>query len=121
MSRGSDVLLFCTTDSVVPITRAFFDAHMCNGVVPRLLGFEMQDGLTTKYASTTPCGAYTIFRTLGISTIALNNLMRWMRVGHVTDAYRDVAYDASLRLGGFAAIDAAMTKHRANEHAKRRK
>ena len=115
------VLLFCTTDSVVPITRTFFDEHMRNGVLERLLGFAMEDGLTTSYASRTPCGAYTIFRALKVDSCALSHLLQWMRVGFVSDAYRDTAYNVSIRLGGFARIDELMRTHATVLKNKRRR
>ena len=115
------VLLFCTTDSVVPITRTFFDAHMRNGVLERLLGFAMDDGLTTSYASRTACGAYTIFRMLKIDSCSLSHLLQWMRVGFVSEAYRDMAYNVSIRLGGFSRIDDLMRAHATVLKNKRRR
>lgn len=102
-------LMFCTVDRcMLPVSRDFITTYLTNGVVPRLLGFTMEDGLTTPRASKNADGAYTIFRDLGICTSNLLHLMQWLRTGQLSEAFRQNAYETALRLGGLDVIDRAI-------------
>ena len=102
-------LMFCTVDrDMLPVSRDFIATHLNNSVVPRLLGFAMDDGLTTPRASKNADGAYTIFRDLGICTSDLLHLMQWLRTGQLSATFRQNAYETALRLGGLDAIDRAI-------------
>lgn len=106
---ASPFLMFCMMDrKMLPVSRDFITTHLTNGIVPRLLGFAMDDGLTTPRASKNADGAYTIFRDLGICTSDLLHLMQWLRTGELSETFRQNAYETSLRLGGLDAIDRAM-------------
>lgn len=112
-------MLFCTVDqSMVPILRSFIVKHMNNGVVPRLLGFDTADGLTTACPSRTSTGTYTIFRDLGIHSRELLHLMQWLRTDKLPEIHRQAAYETSLRLGGLDTIDLDMVEPSAKPHAR---
>lgn len=57
----------CKTDgSTVPVLRTFMQEHFDNGVVPRLMGWDTDDGLTTLHPSMDDAQRYTILREIGM-------------------------------------------------------
>ncbi len=103
------LLLFQTFDGcTVPIAESFIRQHMSNGVFPRLLGLPMSDGLTTPQPSADGRQRLTILVDLGVRSTPLLHLMQLLRTGRLPPDCRQEAYEVSLRLGGFAAVDQFM-------------
>ena len=103
------LLLFETCDGcTVPITESFIRQHMSNSVFPRLLGRPMKDGLTTPQPSADGRQRLTILVDLGIRSTPLLHLLQLLRTGRLPPDCLQEAYEVSLRLGGFAAVDRFM-------------
>ena len=86
----------------VPLTEEFIRTHLDNGVFPRLLGWEAEDGLTTREPRRDRVGRHTILSDLGVSREAILELLRFLRVG---GALGEAGYQASLCIGGVEACD----------------
>ena len=110
MNRNANIRLFCTANNtgVVAISDTFILQHLDNGVVPRLLGFARDDGLTEPRPSTNAEGHHTILAQLGIESTPLLHLLQFFRLGSVPPAHRQSMYEVSLRLGGFEKLDQYM-------------
>lgn len=101
------VLLFAMTDgSTVPVLRSFVEQHLDNGVVPRLLGFAMDDGLSTPQPSVDDQQRLTILCQLGIDKSDFLDLLQLLRTQDVTASGHHGARRAALLLGGVEAVDA---------------
>ena len=100
------VLLFAMLDgSTLPLLRTFVEQHLNNGVVPRLLGFPVADGLTTPNPSTDDRKRLTILCELGICKEDFLALLQLLRTRDVTPLALVGARKAALLLGGLEAVD----------------
>ena len=93
-------------DSTVPVLRTFMQEHFNNGVVPRLLGWDTDDGLTTLHPSMDDAQRYTILRELGVVKSDFLSLLQLLRTGDVTEDDWMGARRAALLLGGLDVVDA---------------
>lgn len=102
-----EVLLLATRDgTTVPLLRSHAEQHLCNGIVPRLLGWPVEDGLTTPHPSRDEQGRYTILQDLGVDRGDFLHLLQFFRTPHLSDFALTAARRAALQLGGVAALDA---------------
>lgn len=101
------VLLFAMLDgSTLPVLRSFVDQHLDNGVVPRLLGFPMPDGLSTPNPSMDEKKRLTILCELGMEKQDFLDLLQLLRTRDVAPTALLGARRAALLLGGLDAVDA---------------
>lgn len=101
------VLLFAMLDgSTLPVLRSFVDQHLANGVVPRLLGFPMPDGLSTPNPSMDEKKRLTILCELGMEKQDFLDLLQLLRTRDVTEMALSRARRAALLLGGVEVVDA---------------
>ena len=102
---------FITMDgAMVCVSKEFIRLRMNNGVVPRLLGYAMEDGLTTPEPSRNSEGHLTVLQSMKISREAFAKLLQLLRVGHIPSAFHQIVYDAAVLLGGFECVDAYLAK-----------
>lgn len=102
-----EVLLLATCDgTTVPLLRSHVEQHLCNGIVPRLLGWPMADGLTTPYPSRDDQGRYTILQDLGVDRGDFLHLLQFFRTPDLSEFALGAARRAALQLGGVEALDA---------------
>ena len=114
------LLTFMMADAVVlPIERRFITEHLNNSVMPRLVGFHMDDELSTREVSKDAEGHLTILHSLGICSADMLHLMQWLRTKSVPSEFRQRAYETSIKLGGLDALDRAMTEGAAPTKAPR--
>lgn len=107
MAQEEEVLLLAMCDdTTVPLLRSVVETHFANGVFPRLLGFDTEDGLTTTYPSRDEYGRFTILRQLGVSKGDFLHLLQFTRTGHLDKFELEGARRAALLLGGLPALDA---------------
>ena len=100
------MLLFAMPDgSTVPVLRSFVEQHLDNGVVPRLLGFPMADGLSTPQPSVDNQQRLTILCQLGMDKHDFLDLLQLLRTRDVTVLALQGARRAALLLGGVEAVD----------------
>ena len=98
---------FITADgAVVHVPVRFIERHMNNGVVPRLLGWDMADGLTTPKPSRNKDGHIEMLVHMQIGKVAFVKLLQFLRLGQIPSEYHQMVYDASISLGGLDALDA---------------
>lgn len=98
---------FITYDhAVVCVPAEFLRRRMDNGVVPRLLGWDVPDGLTTPKPSRDQNGHLTILQHMQIRKHAFLKLLQFLRLGSIPSNVHQVVYDASVSLGGFEELDA---------------
>lgn len=103
---------FVTRDNaVVCVSSEFLRLRMDNGVVPRLLGWRMRDGLTTPKPSRNTDGHLTILQHMHIRKAPFLKLLQFLRVGWLPHHHLQEAYEASIPLGGFPPLDAYMRGH----------
>ena len=92
-----------------------------NGVFPRLLGLNAEDGLTTPEPSRDSDGRLTILMKLGISRRAFLGLLRLLRCGASRSSFDrrdwDDIINASLSMGGIEAVDEVVRHACADEAA----
>lgn len=101
------VLLFAMLDgSTLPVLRSFVDQHLANGVVPRLLGFPMPDGLSTPNPSMDEKKRLTILCELGMEKQDFLDLLQLLRTHDVGPTALLGARRAALLLGGVEEVDA---------------
>lgn len=97
----------------VVLTRDFVERHFSNGVFPRLMGWDMDDGLTTPRPSCDAEGRYTILADMGLDLRPFLHLLRFLRTGTFAQENDvDDAYHASLCVGGIEALDAHLIQRR---------
>ena len=98
---------FITADyAMVCVPEDFLRQHMNNGVVPRLLGWDMEDGLTTHKPSRNKEGHLTILKQMHISQQPFLQLLKFLRLGHLDPEHQQEVYDTAICLGGLDAVDA---------------
>ena len=98
---------FVTLDDVVVcVPVAFLKKCMNNSVIPRLLGWDVEDGLTTPTPSRNAHGHLTILKDMHILKKDFVKLLQFFRVGQLPLQYQQEVYEASMCLGGFDALDA---------------
>lgn len=98
---------FITVDyALVCVPEDFLRQHMNNGVVPRLLGWDMEDGLTTHKPSRNKEGHLTILKQMHISQQPFLQLLKFLRLGHLDPEHQQEVYDTAICLGGLDAVDA---------------
>ena len=103
---------FVTYDeALVCVPLDFLKSRMSNGVVPRLLGWDTPDGLTTPKPSRNNEGQLTVLKHMHIGQHAFLKLLQFLRVGHLPHEHIQEAYTASISLGGFEELDAYVRTH----------
>lgn len=102
-----EVLLLATCDgSTLPLLRSYAEQHLSNGIVPRLLGWPVEDGLTTPQPSRDDQGRYTLLQDLGVDKDDFLHLLQFFRTPDLNTSALRAARRAALQLGGVEALDA---------------
>lgn len=107
----SKLLLFAMLDdTTLPLLSDFVTTHLNNGVFPRLLGFAMDDGLTTPVPSMDKKGRFTILRELGMQKSDFMALLQLLRTQDIWPEALEGARRAALLVGGVSAVDTYVCK-----------
>ena len=105
MEHEPVLLMLMRDGSAVPLPRKVLDTQLQNGVLPRLLGCPMADGLTTPLPSRDSFGRYTVLRHLGMRHEDFLLLLQFLRTHDLTAMELPLARRAALLLGGVEALD----------------